>query len=98
MQKSKEATARIAIYRETKITNIFTMEASFSGSDHGKKKGKHFTTECLKDSGKYLLQAILVYSNINVQECLAAARLKTTENVTGSISQSSTSRKGSEQS
>lgn len=38
MHKSKEATARIAIWRELKIPNIFTMEASFSGADMGQLK------------------------------------------------------------
>ena len=33
MHKSKEATARIAMWRELKIPNVFTMEASFSGAD-----------------------------------------------------------------
>ena len=38
MHKSKEATARIAIWKELKIPNIFTMEASFSGADKGELK------------------------------------------------------------
>jgi hypothetical protein len=35
MHKSKEATARISMWKELKIPNIFTMEASFSGADIG---------------------------------------------------------------
>jgi hypothetical protein len=35
MHKSKEATARISIYKEVKIPAIYTMEASFSGADQG---------------------------------------------------------------
>ena len=31
--KSKEATARMAIWKEVNIPNVFTMEASFSGAD-----------------------------------------------------------------
>lgn len=31
--KSKESTARIALFRDLKITNIFTMEASFCGAN-----------------------------------------------------------------
>jgi cytosolic carboxypeptidase protein 2/3 len=38
MHKSKEATARIAMWKELRIPNIFTMEASFSGADKGKLK------------------------------------------------------------
>jgi hypothetical protein len=31
VQKNKESTARIALWKELKIPNIFTMEASFCG-------------------------------------------------------------------
>lgn len=31
MQKDKEGTARISLYKELKITNVFTVEASFCG-------------------------------------------------------------------
>ena len=33
MHKSKEATARISMWKELKIPAIYTMEASFSGAD-----------------------------------------------------------------
>jgi hypothetical protein len=34
VQKSKESTARIALYKELKnVANIFTMESTFSGMD-----------------------------------------------------------------
>ena len=34
VQKSKESTARVALYKElNKIPNIFTMESSFCGND-----------------------------------------------------------------
>lgn len=61
VQKHKEATARIAIWRELKIPNIFTMEASFCGpkaldptSEDAKKLNYHFTVEDLVDIGKKL--------------------------------------------
>lgn len=38
MSKYKEATARIAMYKEINIPNIFTLEASFCGADRGKYK------------------------------------------------------------
>lgn len=38
MHKSKEATARMAMWKEIKIPGIFTMEASFSGADMGAVK------------------------------------------------------------
>ena len=38
MSKYKEQTARIAMFKELNIPNIFTMEASFCGTDMGKFK------------------------------------------------------------
>jgi hypothetical protein len=35
MHKSKEATARISMWKELKIPAIYTMEASFCGADRG---------------------------------------------------------------
>jgi len=47
MSRYKEGTARIAMFNELHIPNIFTMEASFCGSDKGELKDMHFTTENL---------------------------------------------------
>lgn len=38
MSKYKESTARISMYHEIGIPNIFTMEASFCGADRGEYK------------------------------------------------------------
>jgi hypothetical protein len=38
MSKYKDSTARIAMFKELNIANIFTMEASFCGADKGKYK------------------------------------------------------------
>jgi hypothetical protein len=67
MHKSKEATARIAIFKEVKIPAIFTLEASFSGADKGHLKDHHFTTEHLMMMGRKVLEALIVYARINVQ-------------------------------
>jgi hypothetical protein len=61
MHKSKEATARIAMYRELKIPAIFTLEASFSGADIGALKDHHFTTDHLMLMGRKVLEALLVF-------------------------------------
>lgn len=45
VHKSKEATARVTLWRELKIPNVFTMEASFCGADKGEFKDKHFQPE-----------------------------------------------------
>jgi hypothetical protein len=67
MQKSKEATARIALFKELKnVPCIFTMESSFAGIDFGKQKGMHLTTAMLETLGKDLCRTLLIYENIFV--------------------------------
>ena len=66
MHKTKEATARITMWKELKIPGIYTMEASFSGADSGVLKGQHFTTEHLMAAGRKLLEALIVYCKIEV--------------------------------
>jgi hypothetical protein len=66
VQKCKESTARITMFKEFNIPNIFTMEASFCGADKGQLGGNHFTTEHLMLAGRRLLEAIIVYNKIDV--------------------------------
>ena len=66
MSKYKESTARIAMFNELGIPNIFTMEASFCGADRGKFKDQHFTTEYLMLAGRRLLESLIVYCKIDV--------------------------------
>jgi hypothetical protein len=47
VQKSKEATARVVIWKELGIQNSYTLEASFCGSDFGKYSDLHFNTDML---------------------------------------------------
>lgn len=76
MHKSKEATARIAIYREIKIPTVFTLEASFSGADKGHLKDHHFTTDHLMLMGRKVLEALIVFCKINVQQTLNELKMK----------------------
>jgi hypothetical protein len=68
MQRSKEATMRIALYKEMRAPNIFTLEASFCGNDSGPNAGKHFTTLMLQEMGKQLCLTLLVYNNLSVPQ------------------------------
>ena len=42
VHRSKEATARVSMWRELGIPNVFTMEASFCGADQGELQDQHF--------------------------------------------------------
>ena len=66
VHKSKESTARVTLWRELKIPNVFTMEASFCGADKGEHKDKHFQPEHFLLSGRRLLEALIVYFKIQV--------------------------------
>lgn len=66
MQKSKEATMRIALYKELRSPNIYTLEASFCGNDSGPNAGKHFTSLMLQEMGKQLCLTLLVAGNLTV--------------------------------
>lgn len=67
VHKSKESTARVSLWRELKIPNVFTMEASFCGADKGHVKNKHFMPEHLMLAGRKLLEALIVYTKLQVQ-------------------------------
>lgn len=71
MNKSKESTARIAMFKELKIPSIYTLEASFSGADMGNLKDHHFTTDHLMLMGRKILEALLVFQKVNVPQVLA---------------------------
>jgi len=58
------------MWRELKIPNVFTMEASFSGADRGELKDTHFSTENFMLVGRRLLEALLIYCKIDVNACI----------------------------
>ena len=66
VQKSKESTARITMWRELKIPCVYTMEASFCGPSEGEFAGTHFTEENLKQIGKDLCRTLLYYCDIEI--------------------------------
>eukprot|EP00948_MAST-09A_sp_MAST-9A-sp1_P003717 g3717.t1 len=61
VQKQKETTARIVIFRELNLTNSYTMEASFCGADFGRHQNVHFSTTHYEEMGHYFCDTILDY-------------------------------------
>ena len=47
VQRQKEGTGRVVGWKELGVTNSFTLEASFCGSDFGKYADLHFNTDML---------------------------------------------------
>lgn len=62
IQKAKESTLRVSLFKELKIPNVFTLEASFCGASFGKYKNFHYTGGILADMGRDLCKALLVLS------------------------------------
>ena len=67
VSRTKEGTARVAMFKELNIANVFTMEASFCGADRGKNKDMHFTTDHLMMAGQRLLESLIVYCKIEIK-------------------------------
>ena len=61
VQKSKEGTGRIVMWREAGIQNSYTVEATFAGSTQGKLNGIQFSTAHLEDMGYHLCDTLLDY-------------------------------------
>ena len=59
VQKSKESTGRVVMWREAGIQNSYTLEATFSGSTQGKLKGIQFSTRQLEEMGCHLCDTLL---------------------------------------
>ena len=51
IQKAKEGTARVVIWKEFSLINSFTMETSFCGPTRGLYKDCHFTISMLIEIG-----------------------------------------------
>ena len=66
MQKSKESTLRISIYKETQVYNTFTLESSFCGCDFGPTAGLHLTTLDLKNMGRELCYNLIIDNGLKV--------------------------------
>jgi cytosolic carboxypeptidase protein 2/3 len=64
VQKSKENTARISLWRELDIPSVYTIEASFCGCDNGQYSNLHFSTDHLKKLGRDMCIALLPYCQI----------------------------------
>ncbi|XP_065059496.1 cytosolic carboxypeptidase 1-like [Rhopilema esculentum] len=62
MEKSKEATARIVVFKELGVVRSYTMESTYCGADQGPYKGNHFGTRELEEMGKNFCIGLLKLS------------------------------------
>ena len=64
VQRHKESTARITMWRLLNTNNVFTLEASFWGPNIKDVKDYHFRSVDYKIIGLNFCQAILIYAKI----------------------------------
>ena len=65
VQKDRETTGRVVVWKEFNIINSFTLEASFCGSTSGKFSDCHFTPNQYRDIGKTFCTTLLEFSEPN---------------------------------
>ncbi|XP_050730928.1 cytosolic carboxypeptidase 1-like isoform X2 [Eriocheir sinensis] len=58
IERAREATARVAVWRQFNIPMSYTMEASTCGCDQGPYKNNHLSTKQLLESGEELCGAL----------------------------------------
>ena len=67
---SKEATARVSMWKELKIPAVYTLEASFCGPDIGAQAGMHYTAEGFMDIGRRLCLSLLIYCDVDIPKAI----------------------------
>ncbi|XP_076245473.1 cytosolic carboxypeptidase 1 isoform X2 [Calliopsis andreniformis] len=63
VERNKESTARVAIWRQLGVSRSYTMESSFCGCDQGVLAGLHLDTKHLKTIGQDFCQALSMMKN-----------------------------------
>lgn len=63
VQKAREATARVVMWKEFNLINSFTLECSFCGPTSGLYKDCHFTITLLKELGKMFCITLKDYAS-----------------------------------
>lgn len=61
VQRAKESTARVVVWREFNVANSFTLEASFAGPNFGAHSGMHLSPLMLREMGHSFCDTILDY-------------------------------------
>ena len=77
VQKARESTARVVMWKEFNLINSFTLECSFCGPTSGIYKDCHFTISLLKDLGKQFCTAMIDYAcnEVKVKEAIQELEL-----------------------
>ncbi|KAH9508360.1 Cytosolic carboxypeptidase 2 [Bulinus truncatus] len=68
IRKCKESTGRVVMWRQMRIHNSFTLEATFSGTVLDKTKNRHFNILDFMEMGKILAEVVMDYRKVQEDE------------------------------
>ncbi|KAI0231440.1 hypothetical protein LSAT2_018195 [Lamellibrachia satsuma] len=68
IKRGKESTGRVVIFRQLRILNSFTMEATFCGTTICKGENRHFNTQDFQHMGQVFSEVALEYNRLSVDE------------------------------
>lgn len=86
VEKSKETTARVVVWRQIRVVRSYTMESSYCGCDQGPYRGLHISTRELHEMGKKFCEALLkIRSRLQQRVDLAPAFLNAESSSESSI-------------
>uniref|UniRef100_UPI00398EF28F cytosolic carboxypeptidase 1 isoform X2 n=1 Tax=Pristiophorus japonicus TaxID=55135 RepID=UPI00398EF28F len=80
VEKSKESTARVVVWREVGVTRSYTMESTYCGCDQGKYKGQQIGTRELEEMGAKFCISLLRLKRLTSVECRLPPSLLDVEN------------------
>lgn len=83
VEKSKDATARVVVWRELGVARSYTMESTYSGLDQGPYKGCQVTTEMLEEMGHKFCEGLLKLSSKTQANNSSAVRIPSVRNTEG---------------
>uniref|UniRef100_A0A3Q3KPK9 tubulin-glutamate carboxypeptidase n=1 Tax=Mastacembelus armatus TaxID=205130 RepID=A0A3Q3KPK9_9TELE len=70
VERSKESTARVVVWREIGVQRSYTMESTLCGCDQGKYKGLHIGTRELEEMGAHFCVALLRLKRLTGGTCV----------------------------
>ncbi|XP_059175471.1 cytosolic carboxypeptidase 2-like [Physella acuta] len=76
IRKCKESTGRVVMWRQMKIFNSFTLEATFSGTHIDRSNGRHFNILDFMEMGKVLAEVVLDYQKVQENKELHTATVR----------------------
>ncbi|GFS06475.1 cytosolic carboxypeptidase 1 [Elysia marginata] len=59
VEKAKENTARVVVWRQLNVVRSYTMESSYCGCDEGKYKDAHINTDMLEEMGQKFCETLI---------------------------------------